>query len=311
MPEAAGPALAVVMATRNRLETLRLALDSLVGKIEAPHEIVVVDLGSSDGTRDYLRGRREGLRVVERDQPCGQARDLNPVFETVQARYTCWISDDNVMVEGMLDLAVSILDQNPDIGMVALKVKDVMGRMHSDAYIGSVWPTGVLNCNQGMIRTSLFRQIGFFDEQFQTYGIDPDVTTQVLLAGYKVAHTKQVAILHHRNHGAAPGALSDGQRQTGLDRAKELYARKYKALVGLRSRLRRNVYWALRSYLIYPVYRLARGLGFPLETWLGISERDWTNLLYTQYVSVFDFIANRSKPFYLVQSIPPGRRVYG
>jgi GT2 family glycosyltransferase len=195
--------------------------------------------------------------------------------------------------------------------MVALKVKDMSGRQASDAYIGSIWPTGVLNCNQGMIRTALFREIGFFDEKFKTYGIDPDVTTRVLLAGQKVVYTKQVAVHHYRDHAAAPGALQEQERKDGMQRARELYAEKYRALIALRSRWREAVFWTLRRGLIYPMYRVTRKLRIPLEAWVGYSERDWTNLLYTQYISLFDFIASRGKPFYLVQSIPPGRRVNG
>jgi GT2 family glycosyltransferase len=309
-PASPPPRLAVVMATRNRLKTLRLALDALIGRVRVPHEIIVVDLGSTDGTLEYLE-ELEGVRLARQPEPAGQAQNLNGVFAAVEAPYICWLSDDNVAQPGMLDVAVSILDGEPGIGLVALKVKDVMGPMESDAYVGSVWPTGVLNCNQGVIRAALFRQIGFFDEAFKTYGVDPDLTTQVLLAGYKVVHTRQVAIHHYRDHAGSPGALVLEQRQAGVQQAKALYARKYARLIALRSRWRMGMYWLLRRLLLYPGHRLARKLRIPVEQWLGVSERDWTNLLYTQYVSLFDFFANRGKPYYLAQSIPPERRVYG
>jgi len=307
MAEQPAPALAVVLATRNRLPTLRQALASLIGRIEAPHEIVVVDLGSTDGTRDYLASL-SGIRVVSKDRPEGQATDLNPVFAALAARYTCWLSDDNVLLPGMLDTAVRILDGHPDIGMVALKVKDMTGRQASDAYVGSVWPTGILNCNQGVLRTALFREVGFFDEAFKTYGIDPDITTRVLLAGQKVVFTRQVAIHHYRNHAAAPGAMQAQERRAGMERARQLYAQKYAALIPLRSRTRQAVYWLLRRALIYPAHRVARRLRIPLEDWLGVSERDWINLGLAQYISVFDFIAHRAQDFYLVQHIPPRQR---
>jgi GT2 family glycosyltransferase len=297
----------VVLATRNRLPLLRQALDALVGRIAAPHEVVVMDLGSTDGSREYLAGL-PGIRLLCKDAPHGQAADLNPVFASVAARYTCWLSDDNVLLPGMLDTAVAILDAHPDIGMVALKVKDVTGRQAADAYVGSVWPTGILNCNQGVVRTGLFREIGFFDEQFKTYGIDPDVTTRVLLAGARVVFTRQVAIHHFRDHAAAPGAMQQAERVAGMERARDLYAQKYAALIARRSRWKQGVYWVLRRVLIYPAHRVARRLGLPLERWLGVSERDWINLGLAQYISVFDFIANRARPFYLVQSIPPRLR---
>lgn len=308
MPESSAPVLAVVMATRNRLATLRPALESLVGKIKATHQIVVVELGSTDGTLDYLRGLK-GIRTVHGGAPRGQALDLNPVFATVNARFTCWLSDDNVALDGMLDLAVSILDGHPEIGMVGLKVKDVTGPKQAEPYIGAIWPTGVLNCNQGVIRTSLFRQIGFFDEQYQTYGVDPDVTTQVLLAGFKVVYTRRVAIHHYRDHAASPGAIQSQERVQHRRAAHEIYERKFQALIRRRPAWQRLLYGAFWRVIVRPAYAAAQWMSVPLESWLGYSQRDWANLLYTQHISIFDFVSNRGKPYYLVQSLPPSRRL--
>jgi GT2 family glycosyltransferase len=306
MVDPAAPTLAIVIGTRNRRARLQDCLASLVGKVAAPHEIVVVDAGSSDGTQAYLQGL-QGVRVVLDGQPLGQTRSLNRVFRTLTAAYICWLSDDHVVRERMLDLAMSILERNPDIGMVALKVKDVLGAKQCEAYIGAIWPSGILNCNQGMIRAALFRQLGFFDEEYQNYGLDPDLTTRVLLAGYKVVHTKDVAILHYRDRVASPGAIQAGERASGQAAAHRIYERKFRALMARRPWWKRVVRGGLWRGIVHPSYELARRLGLPLENWLGFAERDWTNLLYARHISPLDFIYNRDKPYYLVQSLRPAK----
>jgi hypothetical protein len=60
--------------------------------------------------------------------------------------------------------------------------------------------------------------------------------------------------------------------------------------------------------LVRPAYGVARRLRLPLAGWVGYAERDWHNLLYSGFVSPVDFLANRGRPYYLVQSIPPRRR---
>jgi GT2 family glycosyltransferase len=40
----------------------------------------------------------------------------------------------------------------------------------------------------------------WLDEQFCDYGIDSDLTTRILLEGYKVVYTKRAAIHHLRDH---------------------------------------------------------------------------------------------------------------
>lgn len=139
----------------------------------------------------------------------------------------------------------------------------------------------------------------FFDHVFRDFRAD-DHEVEVVCQLY-----------HQRNHAALPGDIQIEDRQADLLSAKEIYARKSRTLLALRSRWRRMLFWTLRLYLIYPVYRLTRRLGISLEAWMGFGERDRTDLLRTQYVSLFDVVVNRRNPYYLVQSIPPQRHLYG
>ena len=43
----------------------------------------------------------------------GQARAYNDVFKIVRTPYVAWISDDNEIVNGGLDVAVEILERQP------------------------------------------------------------------------------------------------------------------------------------------------------------------------------------------------------
>ncbi|MGD9081630.1 MAG: hypothetical protein PVG96_19960, partial [Desulfobacterales bacterium] len=110
------------------------------------------------------------------------------------------MSDDNVIKPGVFDQAIDILEENADIGLIALKVKDVKSPYTNETYIGGIHDTGILKCNQGIIRTQLLRKIRYFDESFKKYGINPDLTAKVLLFGFKVVFTKGVAIEHHRDY---------------------------------------------------------------------------------------------------------------
>jgi GT2 family glycosyltransferase len=153
----------------------------------------------------------------------------------------------------------------------------------------------------------LFRQIGYFDTAYRTYGVDPDLTTQVLLAGYKVVYTRQVAIHHDRDHVASPGAIPAKARVEERRATHQTYEQKYRALIKRRPAWQRLLYGGFWRAVVRPAYSAARGLGIPLEAWLGYNERDWSNLLYARHISVFDFVTNRNKPYYLVQSMRLGR----
>lgn len=315
--------LSIVIGTYNRMPVLRQCLDSLIGKVKIQHEIIVVDAGSTDGTREYLR-TLQGIRFICDAGLLGQAKSLNRVFASVKGKYVCWLSDDNIILPGMLDQAVSILRRDPEIGLVALKVKDMTGPLADQDYLGGIWATGVLNCNQGILSVQLLTELGGFDENFRDYGIDIDLTTRVLLKGYKVVFTKQVAVHHLRDHDSESWTDSSGRKQK-MEDAKELYAQKYESLIkcdvdGRYDKAERKKAPLLQLIFLYYSRAKKRGISRQdvielakrdlrillvlLGSWKGLNERDWRNLFMARFISRLDFLFNLMRPYYLVQRIP-------
>lgn len=292
------PVLTIVLGTRNRLDMLKQSIDSIAGAVSVPHRVIVVDAGSTDGTLEYLATRND-VETVADGKPIGQAQSLNRVFRRVESKYVCWISDDNVLQPGALDDALETLERRPAVGMVALKVKDVLGPYTRLPYIGGISDARVLTCNQGVLRNDVFRRVGYFDEAFRNYGIDPDLTASVLRAGYEVVMTRRVAIHHYRDHDALPGAIQKDERVARLAAARELYAKKHATLVrAARSvpvaRTAKYLLWLCIRVLVFVTRR---------ERFFGYSFRDWTNLLHCRWISILDFWRTRREPYYLVQRI--------
>jgi GT2 family glycosyltransferase len=223
------PTLSVVVGTYNRLHLLRCCLEALLDRINVDHEIVVIDAGSTDGTIDYLK-EIPSIRLVCDGERLGQARSYNRVFKTITSKYTCWLSDDNVVRDGMLDLTVRVLEENQDIGMVTLKTKDVIGPFRNADYIGGISSVGILNCNQGVVRTDVLRDVGFFSEEFRDYGIDSDLTAKVLIKGWKVVYTKAIAVNHYREWMVATDSADYQKRMERQKQSLQSYHEKYRTL---------------------------------------------------------------------------------
>ncbi len=296
--------LVIVIGTRNRKEMLRKCLNALNGKIKINHQIIVIDAGSTDGTIDDLKNM-EGIHLVCDGKPIGQAQSYNRVFNSLRCRYICWLSDDNVVQPGILDSAVSILKENNEIGMVALKVKELTGRLTKLDYIGGIRETGILNCNQGVIRSDLFQKIGFFDEKFKNYGIDCDVTAKVLLSGNRVVFTKETGIHHYRDHDSKNGAISKVERAKGRELVDQKYYAKYAYLIDgnlatrLKMRMKGLIWRGIKS-----LNKRIKKKGFEIEKITGKNMRDWRNLTNGRYISIFDFFRHREHPYYLEQCMP-------
>lgn len=295
--------LSIVLGTYNRLENLTACLNSLLGKISIPHQIVVADAGSTDGSIAYVQTHPSVVLIQDGDR-LGQAKSLNQVFRKIQSEYVCWISDDNIVVADELERAVATMENNPSIGMLSLKVKDIAGRYVNAAYLGGIWSsTGVLNVNQGLVRLSILQSVDYFDEEFRDYGIDADLTTKILLAGHQIAYTKNVVILHNRDYELAPGAIGEGDRTPKMERAKRLYEKKYLATF---KKLRRTrwQHFGFVVKLIYQTFQIVKYLlGRPSPGLFRFNDRDWYNVMHGAYIDKRDLWLNYKNDFYLVQQI--------
>jgi GT2 family glycosyltransferase len=302
------PLLSVVVGTYNRRNQIRDCLESIGRETRRPYVVYVTDAGSTDGTVEYLQSvQSETVRPILVGEKLGQARALNDVFAAVQTSYVCWISDDNIIVDGGLDRAVAVLEANPRIGMVALKVRDKLGPFVGAPYIGGFSALGILNVNQGMLPTKLMKQIGGFSEVFRDYGIDPDITAKVLFSGYDVVYLRRVAIHHYRNWSADPASPDYHALKAKHARSIELYQRKYGGFLP-RSRLfdaKRRAYAAIVR-LLGP--RWNPNSETPL---FGQLPRDWHNMFNGRFISLADFLICAGRDFHLRQRWPSFRPIPG
>ena len=289
--------LVILVATYNRLALLKTVVDALARGTRTPHELIVIDGGSTDGTIEYLQSDPRITPVLQ-GELLGTARSYNRVWRHVESTYTCWLSDDTEIVPGILDTAIAILDEEPAIGMVGLKMKDTKGPGRFEPYRGGISEFGILNCNHGVFRTALGRQIGFFNEGYRSYMIDPDITASILSTGHRVVMTRDVAVLHHREWAEKEGDEKVARDMGGIDNF-AIYRRKF-AFLGPSN----TVAARLRSRLVRYVWRVMFVGAGPDSRRFWLNRRDWINLSGGRFLSLFDPLIHLGRPYHLTQSIP-------
>jgi len=287
--------LVIIVATYNRLKLLKKTINSIASGTHCSHEIIVIDGGSTDGTIEFLRSH-PGVTPVFQGKLIGQARACNQIWRQIESKYTCWLNDDTELVPGSLDLAVQILEKDSSIGMVGLKMIDTDGRGTFSHYGGALSEYRILNCNHGVLATSLLRSVGYFNEDYRTYTIDPDLTASILSSGKGVVLTKQIGVHHHR---AELGEEQQEMRKRELLNNLPIYREKFKFLEAssyLSFGWRRKIRKALLNFLYIPLSRKLRRF--------ELSERDQTNLLKGRFIRPMDPLDNMFRQYYLVQKIP-------
>jgi glycosyltransferase involved in cell wall biosynthesis len=295
------PVLSVVIGTFNRREALQRCVSSVLEQTRTPTVVYVTDAGSTDGTQEFLSSvASDQIVPILVGRKLGQAKAYNDVFKSIRSPYVAWLSDDNEVVNGGLDLGVDILERHPEVGMVALKVKDVRGPFVAAPYIGGISEIGVLNVNQGLLRTSVLREAGYFSETFGFYGIDSDLTTMVLYSGHDIVYTKPVAVHHYRDWATEESSAEYSALQKHHEKSLGLYKRKYRGF-GEDHRA-----WESKRR-IWLWFRKRLGRLYKRDSprpRLGGLFRDWDNAFLSRHINPLDPWLSLGRDFHLRQHVP-------
>ena len=106
----------IIIPVHNQLEYTRLAIDSIQFHTPEPHEIIVVDNASSDGTAAYVRGLR-GVTLVTNTENRGHPGGTNDGTRRARGDLLVWLNNDVVATPRWLRNLQSCLASDPRIGV--------------------------------------------------------------------------------------------------------------------------------------------------------------------------------------------------
>ena len=191
--------ISLCIATYNRFNYLKKAMDSIFEgfkDIDYPYEIVVADGGSTDGTLEYLR-KLDDINLIEQGKLTGAIKAYNETFHKAKGDYIFGFNDDMVIFPEVIVNSCKLMDNDEQIGIVGPKVQETKrGNLHSILLWGK--PYWIYSPKIFIIRLSVLKEIGYFDECFRTYYVDVDLPLTFLKMGYTIAVTRRVGIVHLR-----------------------------------------------------------------------------------------------------------------
>lgn len=173
------PLVTIVTPTLNQGSFIRETIESVLAQGYSRIEYIVVDGGSSDGTRDVLRSYGDRLHWVS-EPDSGQAAAINKGFALGRGEILAWLNSDDTLLPDAVEHAVSAFESAPGTGMVYGRglILDEAGRvLHPFAGIEPFFAWRLLNCLCFVLqpacffRRSQFLAAGGLDEQLH-YGLD-------------------------------------------------------------------------------------------------------------------------------------------
>ncbi len=243
--------LAIVIVSYNARAELEACLASLADHPPTtPHEIVVVDNASSDGSPAVTRTRWANVTVIETGHNLGFARATNRGIRATASRLLLLLNSDTLPPPGAVDRLVGILLSRTDVAVVGPRLVDANGTLEI-SFGSMISPFAELR-QKCLIhgyarRLPLLTQLverrareervvdwvsaacllvrrpeaeaaGLLDERFFLYGEDVDFCAAVRALGRHVLYAPVVEVVHHRGRSgqSAPARTATAYRRSHL-----------------------------------------------------------------------------------------------
>lgn len=187
------PRVSVVIPTYNRADMVSDAIQSVLDQTYSDWELIVVDDGSQDNTRDVVASYRDPRihYVYQENRKLPGAR--NTGIRTSKGEYLAFLDSDDLFTPEKLERQVAALDSSPEIGLVASGWTEVdmqhnllrtlqpwrlkPGLALSDWLYGNPFIVPAV-----LVRRDWLVRVGLFDEQ-QHYVEDWDLWLRLVYTG--------------------------------------------------------------------------------------------------------------------------------
>jgi glycosyltransferase involved in cell wall biosynthesis len=212
----------VIVTVFNAEPYLAEAIDSVLAQTYAPLELIVLDDGSTDGSRAVIESYGDAVRAVFQDRGgIGAAR--NRALEVARGDILGFIDADDRYVPDKIERQMAVLDADPSVDMVFGHIREFVSPDVDPAVAASLrapvddapWRM----TNLMLVRRSSFDRVGPFSTAIRV-GIGVDWVTRAKDAGL-IEAVPPAVVYERRLHGENNGLRESEHRSHYLRVLKE------------------------------------------------------------------------------------------
>jgi len=225
--------ISVAIANWNGGRHLSRCLDALLSQSLEPHDVVVVDNGSTDGSPALIRRNYPQVRLLTRPLNEGFCRGYNLAIRGSSCPYVLILNSDIFLDVNFLERARLAVEAESRIGWVSARITHDRGREDLD-YVGQYLRRRLALVNSStpcegedvfggsgsaiFCRREMLEDIAFngeiYDEDFFAYIEDLDMAWRAQLRGWRCVYRPDVTASHI-------GSASQGGRIRVVEKAPE------------------------------------------------------------------------------------------
>lgn len=229
------PEVSVVIVNYNTKDKLRECLESLLRECsDLDLEIIVVDNGSKDGSREMLQDYPQ-VRLIAPENNTWFTGGNNLGIQAAQSPYVWMLNPDTILQKNTLQTMLNYLKSHPEVGAVTCRMEFPTGGLQAtcskrphylDLLLGytflgvlfSAWrnqrrakmwyedwqrasskAVEVLPGSNILAPRDLLLEIGFYDEALKLYFVEDDACPQMLERGKELHFIGDALLLHYEH----------------------------------------------------------------------------------------------------------------
>jgi N-acetylglucosaminyl-diphospho-decaprenol L-rhamnosyltransferase len=219
--------VSIIIVSYNAREHLARSLASVAG---GPHELIVVDNASTDGSPELVRGRFPSARLVELPENRGFGAGNNEGMRIASGRYFLLLNSDAWPVGNAIKTLVGCADNDPTVGVAGPRIVGLDGNVQASVRgFPTVWRLATeyfflrklaprsrtFNAFYGsgfdyktareaeflmgavlLLRREAVEEVGDFDEGFFMFSEETDLCYRMHEAGWKVEFFPAAEFIH-------------------------------------------------------------------------------------------------------------------
>lgn len=183
-----------VIVNYNRKDELLLTISKtkeIIKNASKDYEIIIVDNASTDGSSNAIKLQHPDVILLENQVNIG-APAWNAGFSKAKGEYFVILDDDSHLETG-LDDAFRYLDENKNVGVLALNIKG--GAFNTSHWTDMAETVGFIGCGF-VLRREVYEKIGGYAEWIFLYTNEYEYGIRCLEAGYKIIYFEKCHVLH-------------------------------------------------------------------------------------------------------------------
>jgi GT2 family glycosyltransferase len=240
------PKVSVVIANWNGEAILEACLHSIFEHTKrVSFEVIVVDDASTDRSVELIRTQFPEVKLIENERNIGYAATNNRALSVARGDYLLLLNNDTILQNDAIGLMAAYLDEHEDVGVCGGTLLNPDGSVqHSFGNVPSlklelvallslhrfyrkipppalgIIPYNIKNVIEVemivgadlMIRASLARELGLYDETFNAYFEDADLCFRVKKKGFQVMYLPEPKITHLYSYSFGSEHTTDVQK---------------------------------------------------------------------------------------------------